>query len=209
VKGQYVLGFETDDLSSEETHTLQINVNHQGKPVESGLTEFQPPPIEGTPWWVYLLWVLGIMLGIGLVVAIIMAIVNREKSEEEEEEEFEEGACEDCGASYGLLCSDCPDERLPGRFGAKLVLQGGRWSGKYYAVDGDNVTIGREGDVPLTGDSVSGRHAVIRIDEMKFELADLNSTNGTFVNGSRISKQFLKSGDVVRCGKVELKFELT
>jgi len=92
---------------------------------------------------------------------------------------------------------------------AKLVLNTGRWSGKHYAISGDNVTIGRDADVPLRDESVSGRHASIRVDDMKFELADLNSTNGTFVNGKRISKQFLKAGDVVRCGNVELKFELT
>ena len=55
VAGQYIVQFETDDLDSEETHTLQINVNHQGKPIESVPTEFQPPPVEGTPWWVWLL----------------------------------------------------------------------------------------------------------------------------------------------------------
>lgn len=211
VKGQYILRFETDDLSPDETHTLQINVNHQGKPVESVPTEFQPPPIEGTSWWVYLLIILGSLLGLGLLIGLIVAIVNREPSEDEPDEEFEEGACEECGASWGLLCSDCPADRMPGRFVAKLVLQGGRWSGKYYAVDGDSVQIGREGDVPLNDPegSVSARHAVLRIDELKFELADLNSTNGTFVNGNRISKQFLKSGDLVRCGNIELKFELT
>jgi hypothetical protein len=209
VKGQYILRFETDDLSAEEVHTLQINVNHQGKPVESVPTEFQPPPIEGTAWWKYLLTVLGIMLFIGLLIGLIVAIVNREPSEEEEEEHFDEDACELCGAAWGLLCEDCPADRLPGRFIGKLVMQGGRWSGKYYAVDGDSVQIGREGDVPLLDESVSSRHAVIRIDEMKFELADLNSTNGTFVNGNRVSKQFLKSGDVVKCGNVQLKFELT
>ena len=143
-----------------------------------------------------------------LLVFGIRAIVNREPAEASPEA-FEEGACEDCGASYGLLCSDCPGDRMPSRFAAKLVLQGGRWSGKFYAVEGDSASIGRDGDVPLDDESVSGRHASIRIDEMKYELADLNSTNGTFVNGKRVNKQFLKSGDLVRCGNVELKFELT
>lgn len=208
VAGQYIVQFETDDLDSEETHTLQINVNHQGKPIESVPTEFQPPPVEGTPWWVWLLRIGGALLGLFILIAIIMAIVNREPSDDGPAQEFEEGACELCGASFGLLCEDCPAERLPGRFPAKLVLQGGRWSGKYYPVIGESVTIGREADVPLLDDSVSGRHASIRIDEMKFELADLNSTNGTFVNGKRVSKQFLKSGDLVRCGNVEMRFEL-
>ena len=37
-------------------------------------------------------------------------------------------------------------------------------------------------------------------------LTDLNSTNGTFVNGKRITKQALRNGDLVRMGAIEMKF---
>ncbi|NUQ40019.1 MAG: trypsin-like peptidase domain-containing protein [Calditrichaceae bacterium] len=48
----------------------------------------------------------------------------------------------------------------------------------------------------------SGNHAEIRLEEGRFLLYDLNSTNGTFVNGNRVSeRQVLKDGDVIEFGK--------
>ena len=91
----------------------------------------------------------------------------------------------------------------------KLYMKSGRWEGCWSPIDDENVTIGsREGDIWVDDASVSGKHAGIRVDEMKFELSDLNSTNGTFVNGKRISKQFLRDGDEVKVGAVSFRFSL-
>jgi two-component system NtrC family sensor kinase len=56
--------------------------------------------------------------------------------------------------------------------------------------------------------SVSKRHAGIKVQDARFELADYGSTNGVMVNGQRITKQFLKSGDVLSIGAVEMEFTL-
>jgi hypothetical protein len=65
------------------------------------------------------------------------------------------------------------------------------------------VTIGRGVDntFVLKDDSVSERHAELRPAKDGFLLRDLESTNGTFVNEQRITKQALRCGDVVRLGE--------
>jgi predicted component of type VI protein secretion system len=63
-------------------------------------------------------------------------------------------------------------------------------------------TIGREGcDVNLMDPEVSRRHAVLRDSGGALAIEDLGSTNGTYVNGSRLSAvQVLRDGDEVRLG---------
>jgi hypothetical protein len=63
------------------------------------------------------------------------------------------------------------------------------------------LVFGREGaDVTLDGEQVSRRHAEIRRVSSSWKLYDLESTNGCFVNGERISEQALRLGDLVRIG---------
>ena len=71
--------------------------------------------------------------------------------------------------------------------------------------------IGRDDccDIVLSEDSlVSRRHALIEFSQGEYLIKDLNSTNGTFVNGKplqKMEKRLLAAGDVVRIGKTELK----
>ena len=60
-------------------------------------------------------------------------------------------------------------------------------------------------DVVLDDTTVSRRHATITRKEGSFELTDLGSTNGTFVNGRRVAEPVvLKSGDEIKFGSVRL-----
>ncbi len=54
----------------------------------------------------------------------------------------------------------------------------------------------------------AARDARIKIEDMKYEIADFGSTSGTFVNGRKINKLFLKNGDVVKLGNTEMEFTL-
>ncbi len=71
--------------------------------------------------------------------------------------------------------------------------------------------IGREEgcDIVITGDSlVSRRHALVEFSQGEYTIKDLNSTNGTFVNGKplqKMEKRLLAAGDTVLVGKTELK----
>ena len=83
--------------------------------------------------------------------------------------------------------------------------------GESIALDSHPLTVGRasNNDLPLPEDEyASGRHARFepRRDGIWFE--DIGSTNGTFVNGIRLTRERkLTPGDVVRIGETDLRFE--
>jgi pSer/pThr/pTyr-binding forkhead associated (FHA) protein len=76
---------------------------------------------------------------------------------------------------------------------------------KQFAV-GPMATIGRMSDNTVVIDSpaVSSHHACVFREGALFAVEDLQSTNGTLVNGKRVSRQILKHGDVVQIGNHEL-----
>lgn len=77
-----------------------------------------------------------------------------------------------------------------------------------YALNKETVTIGRkaQNDIQIDNLAVSGEHArVLTILNDSF-LEDLHSTNGTVVNGQRITKHPLKHGDVIEIVKHKLKY---
>ena len=67
-------------------------------------------------------------------------------------------------------------------------------------------TIGRLSDnsVMIDNPAVSSHHACVFRDGDQFVVEDLQSTNGTFVNGTRVSRRTLQPGDVVMVGKHQL-----
>jgi pSer/pThr/pTyr-binding forkhead associated (FHA) protein len=73
------------------------------------------------------------------------------------------------------------------------------------------ITIGRgsQNDLGLTGDEyASARHARLEPRQDGVWLADIGSSNGTFVNGARLTRpRRLASGDVIRIGETDLRFE--
>ncbi len=72
----------------------------------------------------------------------------------------------------------------------------------------DRTTLGRRpyNDIVIDNLAVSGEHAVMQMSGMDVFLEDLNSTNGTYVNGKAIKKQQLQNGDGVEIGKYKIKF---
>ncbi len=72
----------------------------------------------------------------------------------------------------------------------------------------DRTTLGRRpyNDIVIDNLAVSGEHAVMQMSGSDVTLEDLNSTNGTYVNGKAIKKQALQSGDTVEIGKYKIKF---
>jgi pSer/pThr/pTyr-binding forkhead associated (FHA) protein len=72
------------------------------------------------------------------------------------------------------------------------------------------LTIGRalDNDLVVEDPAVSRHHAEIRRQYGHYYLTDLQSTNGTVVNGKRVSGSFLQDGDLIRVGSLELLFEL-
>ena len=73
----------------------------------------------------------------------------------------------------------------------------------------EDLVFGRTtGNVLIEDSSVSSKHARVTGKEGRFYLADLNSKNGTFINGRKIKEHHLKINDTITFGTVEVRFKL-
>ena len=91
----------------------------------------------------------------------------------------------------------------------RLVRTDRQGSAGILEAEGENIILGRNPGRGITVDdaTVSREHARIFRRGETFQVADLNSSNGTFVNGKRITRSELQAGDLLRLGSVELRFE--
>jgi hypothetical protein len=78
-------------------------------------------------------------------------------------------------------------------------------------LESTQVTVGRglNNDVILEDTRVSRHHAQLRYRARRFWVADLGSTNGTYINGEQIEEQALRDGDVLSLGGLELTYRET
>jgi len=72
----------------------------------------------------------------------------------------------------------------------------------------DKTTLGRRpyNDIVIDNLAVSGEHAVLQMVGADVFIEDLNSTNGTYINGKAIKKQLLANNDIVEVGKYKIKY---
>ena len=72
----------------------------------------------------------------------------------------------------------------------------------------DRTTLGRRpyNDIVIDNLAVSGEHAVLQMTGNEVHLEDLNSTNGTYVNGKAVKKQLLQNSDTIEIGKYKIKY---
>ena len=72
----------------------------------------------------------------------------------------------------------------------------------------DKTTLGRRpyNDIVIDNLAVSGEHAVLQMVGADVFIEDLNSTNGTYINGKAVKKQLLSHNDTVEIGKYKIKF---
>jgi pSer/pThr/pTyr-binding forkhead associated (FHA) protein len=72
----------------------------------------------------------------------------------------------------------------------------------------DRTSLGRRpyNDIVIDNLAVSGEHAVLQMTGTEVYLEDLNSTNGTYVNGKAVKKQLLQNNDTIEIGKYKIKF---
>jgi pSer/pThr/pTyr-binding forkhead associated (FHA) protein len=72
----------------------------------------------------------------------------------------------------------------------------------------DKTTLGRRpyNDIVIDNLAVSGEHAVLQMVGTDVFIEDLNSTNGTYINGKAVKKQLLAHNDTVEVGKYKIKF---
>ena len=72
----------------------------------------------------------------------------------------------------------------------------------------ERTTLGRRpyNDVVIDNLAVSGEHALLHLTDGDVEIEDLNSTNGTHVNGKPIKRQKLRNGDTVELGRYKIRY---
>lgn len=92
---------------------------------------------------------------------------------------------------------------------SKLVLLTEGFAGRTYELNVEKTTVGRVEDnaFQIAEPSVSSHHAEIILKGSDVLIKDLNSTNGTFINGEKISEAVLKPGQTLKFGQVELRLE--
>ena len=105
--------------------------------------------------------------------------------------------------------ADAPAAPQPVSAGAVRVLTRHTEEGREVVhVLGRRTSIGRtpDNDLQIDSRSVSRHHAVILVGPVHSIIEDLNSTNGVYVNGRRITRNTLKDGDTVVFGQVHYRF---
>jgi hypothetical protein len=96
----------------------------------------------------------------------------------------------------------------PEELGVEQELVTLSWNGSSLEVKQRRVVIGRsrDCDIQLADANVSRRHAELRQEGTSYWIVDLGSTNGLEVNGKRVKRAKLRSGDTITLGSTELMF---
>ena len=118
------------------------------------------------------------------------------------------GGCRRMMMPVWSQCRFCGWERS--RPAARLEFVGGPLAGQTVPLVEEVTTIGsvQGNTIVLADPGVSRKHLGIRRMSEGFELADLGSTNGVYVNGHRMGKKLLEPGDIMRVGTTEIVFRV-
>lgn len=143
--------------------------------------------------------------------------------------------CPFCGTPVGQVASNAPQPVMPGMpqpqdngektmalnldaldLGGKqrtvvgwIVAQNGNHRGEDFRIyDGKNILgTAADCDIVITDPYLSAKHCTIRHENGNFQVTDLDSMNGTFVNQKRCTKSDLIDNDTIRLGRTEFKFK--
>ena len=96
---------------------------------------------------------------------------------------------------------------VPDDIDAKLVVVAGPDTGQSIIIDNPVTLIGRDDEcqVKLDDPRVSGQHAMVYFASGEFRVRDLNSTNGSLLNGSPLTEFAYQDGDDLRVGKTVVR----
>lgn len=104
--------------------------------------------------------------------------------------------------------SSIGDASVPETINAVLKVMTGKDSGREFEITKATMVIGRgeDADIVITDSSASRRHAVVIFRNLEFRIRDLDSSNGTFLNGSEVKEYALRNGDKIIVGDTMFKF---
>ncbi len=159
-----------------------------------------PASGDGFPLWI----VIGVVAVVVLIAGGVILLMALKKGKAAEE------PCARCGKMMLPDWPQCMFCKAPrGLKRAALEFVSGPMIGRTVDLDGPITTIGSApgSSVTLNDQGVSRKHAGIRNVDGSFELADLGSTNGVYVNGEKVARRQLRLGDVIRIGTTEMIFK--
>ncbi len=194
---QYVIDFDSDLPSDGKNHRLDVVVEMgEGATPLRGTITFATPEVSHRFKYIILAFVA--LLMVGLVLGVYL--VRRPKPPPPRE-------CPVCRRIQIAEWDACLFCLKSAR--AKMLVQKGQSAGKVFPLISGTVQIGSapENAIRLGDAGVSGQHCLVRIEDVKFEIVDSDSTNGVLVNGRKTSRRLLRNGDVITLGQAELKFE--
>jgi len=94
---------------------------------------------------------------------------------------------------------------------ARLVVLSEGYTGRTYELKVEKTTVGRLEDnaFQIPDPSVSSHHCEIILKGEEVIVKDLNSTNGSYINGEQVTEAPLKSGQILRLGQIDVRLETT
>jgi len=124
--------------------------------------------------------------------------------------------CSVCGVDNregSFFCSQCGAKlHFMGMPPAYLISMSPGAERERYPISSRVSYIGREemNQVVIPNEAISKKHAKLTFADGKFYIEDLSSSNGTFLNGTRVhARTALRNGDLIRLGAVIVKFEIS
>src|SRR5260221_8816114 len=92
---------------------------------------------------------------------------------------------------------------------AKLVVLSAGMTGRTHELKVDKTTVGRVEDntFQIAEPSVSSHHCEILLRGAEVVVKDIGSTNGSYINGEKVTESVLKPGQILRLGQIEMRLE--
>ena len=145
---------------------------------------------------------IGLIVGGAVLVLVVIAVAAKKSAKPKQQK-----ICGGCRRvmlpvwTKCLFCGWAPVARL------EFIL--GPMANQTLPLSEEVTTIGSVAGntVVLADPAVSRKHAGIRKLDSSYELADLGSTNGVYVNGHKVPKKTLEPGDIIRVGNTEAVFK--
>ncbi len=102
------------------------------------------------------------------------------------------------------------DLEIPGNINASVKVLSGANEGRSYPLSKSSMSLGRgeQADICVDDEAMSRRHLEISYRNLEFRLRDLDSSNGTFLNGSEVKEYALRNGDKIMAGETVLLFSV-
>lgn len=101
-------------------------------------------------------------------------------------------------------------EEVPTDIDARLRVVFGNGKGTVFPIRESSIVLGRDEGCHIVVDDprVSGRHAIISYRGGEFRVSDLQSTNGSLLNGSPLTESVFQESDDLRLGKTVIRLEV-